>query len=302
MPAGWGSAAASTAARTRSAAASASSAVGVRKRDQQLLAAEPEGHVLAAQAAADRDGDRPQRLIAGEVAELIVVDLESVDVAQRDRERLAARLVSGLEPRQLVRERSAVAHAGERVTAGVLPEPLVEPRQFGLAVGEIRQRQTLAIQHPAQAALEQGAAHDQRGPAEPESRVQDERDRVGRVLEARAEQRPQEHEEQPRGEDPAPQPRLLGSDRRLGPAGGKCPADADRHEPQHPDWIEHAVARDIALVEQLLAPGDERCRLEHHPGEHHARCRGPHGGERAADQRLERQHCRRHVQSGVDES
>ena len=143
---------------------------GVRQHDQQLLAAEPVGHVLAAQAAANRRGDRPQRLVAGEVAELVVVDLEAVDVAQRDRERVAARLVAGLEPGQLVGERAAIAHAGQRVATGILLEPLVEPRELGLAVGQARERRPLAVQHPPQPPLEQRPAHDQRQPRRTEAR------------------------------------------------------------------------------------------------------------------------------------
>ena len=182
----------------------------VRKHDQQLLAAEPVGHVLAAQAAADRGGDRPQRLVAGEVPELVVVDLEAVDVAQRERERVAACLVAGLEAGQLVGERAAVAHAGQRVATGVLLEPLVEPRELGLAVGQARQRQPLAVEHPAQPALEQGAADHEREPAEQKAGVEDERLGVRGVLNARPEQRREQQHEQPGRQDPAAQPRLRG--------------------------------------------------------------------------------------------
>ena len=96
--------------------------------------------------AADRGGDRPERLVAGEVPEFVVVDLEAVDVAQRERERVPACLMAGLEAGKLVGERAAITHAGQRVTTGVFLEPLVESRELALPVGQARQRQPLAVE------------------------------------------------------------------------------------------------------------------------------------------------------------
>ena len=119
--------------------------------DQALraIAAEPVGQILGPQRAANRGRDGSQRLIAGQVPELVVVGLEVVDIAQHHRERVAALPVDGLESGQLVGQRAPVAHPGERVAAGVLHQPLVEPGQVGFAVGQAGQRGALAAEHPA---------------------------------------------------------------------------------------------------------------------------------------------------------
>ena len=110
--------------------------------------------------------ERAQGLVAGQVAELVVVGLEVVHVADRDGELIAALAVIGLDPGQVIGQSAPVAHAGERIVAGVLDQSLVDAREFGLALGEVGHGPAFALEQPAQAAREQVTAEHERTAAE----------------------------------------------------------------------------------------------------------------------------------------
>jgi len=166
IPSGCGIAAAATACRTRSATVAASWS-DVREDEQHLLAPEAVRGVGSARLAADRRAQRAQRLVACQVPEAVVVGLEAVEVAQRQRVRLAALAGALLDDGQVLGQRPAVVHPGQRVAAQVLGQALVRPCEVGLAGGEQRPRRALPGQEVAQPAVEQDAAGDERraGPA-----------------------------------------------------------------------------------------------------------------------------------------
>ena len=118
----------------------------------ELLAPVAVGGVARAQLHPDGRGDRAQRLVARDVAELVVVGLEAVDVADRDRDRLPAAAGVELDVGQVLDQRAAVAQPGQRVAAGVLAQALVEPRELRLAAGELLARLALEAQQAAEPA------------------------------------------------------------------------------------------------------------------------------------------------------
>ena len=59
---------------------------GAHRDHGELVAALAAADVLLAQRVAQRDRDEPQRVVAGEVAELVVDRLEAVEVEQHERE------------------------------------------------------------------------------------------------------------------------------------------------------------------------------------------------------------------------
>ena len=89
--------------------------IGVAQDEQQLLSAEPVGDVVASQGAVDRGGDRLERIVAGEVAETIVICLEVVDIADGERDRLLRAAAQRGQCGKVVGERVPVAQARERV-------------------------------------------------------------------------------------------------------------------------------------------------------------------------------------------
>ena len=207
---------------------------GARQYEQQLLAPEPVGAVVGPQRPADGPGDRPQRLIAGQVAHLVVVGLEVIDVAQRHRQGSPQLPVAGLDLRQLVGQGAPVAHAGQGVAAGVLEQLLVEPGQLHLAIGEPGQRRALAPEQPAQPALEQAAPKRQRQPREQETQEEREAGRLRLIEQIGAHEGGQEHKEQDGRQDPAPQTRLLGGGVWLGHPCRQRATDADGERARAP--------------------------------------------------------------------
>ena len=204
-----------------------------RQHDQQLLATEPVGHVPAAQAAANRRGDRAQRLVAGEVPELVVVDLEAVDVAQRERERVAARLVAA--PRARAARRPARADCASR-SAGRGGSPpcscslsrASSPRgRRGSPAPDRSRLSILRSRRSSSAPRTTSDAPQNRSPAYRMNATA-----FGRVLEARPQQRAEQHEEQSRRQDPAAQPRLVGLGAR--PRGDGRRALRRRRSPRSP--------------------------------------------------------------------
>ena len=75
------------------------------------------------------------------------------------------------------------------------------------------------------------------------------------MLNARPEQRREQQYEQPRRQYSAAQPWLRGLGDLLGAPSGERPADADRHQPEHPQGIEQALARDVAWLSSWALHG-----------------------------------------------
>ena len=222
--------------------------VGVAQDQHELLAAVAVGGVAGAQLHPDGRGDRAQRLVAGDVAELVVVGLEAVDVADRDRERLPVAAGVELDVGQVLDERAAVAQARERVAAGVLAQADVEPRQLRLAARELLARLALALEQRRAAAARAARcgrsacrrrehAHGERelrahGAGSREAAV-DERARAAAKNVARR-------------EHAAAAARLVGRDRRLGPAARRARRPRRSPAGRRQQRVDERRARDVA--------------------------------------------------------
>ena len=106
------------------------------EQDGELVAAEPGDGVARAQRRDERPAICDQQLVAGQVAEAVVDDLEAVEVEEEDGGqplRLAARALDRLP--QPVHEQRAVGQAGERVVEGVVEELLLGLLAVGDVVG-----------------------------------------------------------------------------------------------------------------------------------------------------------------------
>ena len=90
---------------------------GVVEDQGELVAAEAEGAVRAAQRRAQHLADRLERLVAGEVPVGVVEGLEAVDVEDHEREALAVARGAMDLLGQPPGEGAAVAHAGQRVVS-----------------------------------------------------------------------------------------------------------------------------------------------------------------------------------------
>jgi hypothetical protein len=126
------------------------------QHQEKLLAAVAVGGVTGPEDAADRGRDHPQRLVTRQVAEAVVVGLETVCVAEGDGNRLALLALRPVKGREVARKGPAVAHAGQRIPARVIDqlavqvrELPVEPSQLGLTLGHAGQRLPLALQQAA---------------------------------------------------------------------------------------------------------------------------------------------------------
>src|SRR4029079_11212572 len=102
--------------------------------DRELVAAEAGERVAGTDAALEAPGDFDEELVAREVAQAVVDDLEAVHVDEEDGEavvgppgREADRLAEAVE------EEGAVGKAGQGIVEGVVDELLLE----GLALGDV---------------------------------------------------------------------------------------------------------------------------------------------------------------------
>jgi hypothetical protein len=207
--------------------------IGAPQDQEQLFTAEAVGDVAGAKRPPYRGRDSPQDLVTGQVTQAIVVGLEVIDVTQSQCEAVAALTMDRLELGQVVGQRPAVAHPGERIPPRVLEQLLVLAGQLFLAVSQAGQRGPLPFEHLAQSALEQTPADDQGSAGEEHAGTENEQRRVRSVLEARPDQRPEEQGEH---------------------EGGHDAADTDGHQADHPQRIEQSGAWGVGLAEEPSAP------------------------------------------------
>ena len=87
------------------------------EQDGELVAAQPGDGVAGAQARLEPPRDRDQQLVADQVAEAVVDDLEAVEVEEEDGEAACSgcRRARAMRLAQAVHEQRAVGQAGERV-------------------------------------------------------------------------------------------------------------------------------------------------------------------------------------------
>ena len=95
--------------------AAAAALVGAGEQHDELVAAVARDDVVIAQLGAQRVGDRPQLLVAGLVAALVVDGLEVVEVDQQAGERRAGAAGAEISSRGAQVQRAVVDQAGERV-------------------------------------------------------------------------------------------------------------------------------------------------------------------------------------------
>ena len=150
--------------------------VGVRQDHGELVAADPEGAVAAAEGAHRDAPDRGQQLVAHRVAVLVVDLLEVVHVDQQQGQR---RLVAGgvLQlAAELLLEGAVVAEPGQAVEQRVLAGPPVQVQQPGAVVLEaldVADDRLGQVGHqrrdPDGAQREEGERHPGARPAGPEA-------------------------------------------------------------------------------------------------------------------------------------
>ncbi len=110
--------------------------LGCGQKERELVAADSEGTVGAAQRGPDEAADGGQQLVAGGMSLAVVEALEIVEVedGQRERPPVAGRL--GDLANELLLEGPVVAEAGERIEARVEARPLVGPARLPQVVLE----------------------------------------------------------------------------------------------------------------------------------------------------------------------
>ncbi len=168
--------ASATAARSRDPGLERLVRVGDRQQGGELVAADPEQRVAAAQGAAERGGDRAEDLVAVLMAVGVVDALEAVEIDDHDRGLRAA-----VRPGEGLVEGRVVAEPGERVGGGALAQRAhqVGRAQARRGVGgeQFEELDVLDRDRPLGAAGEQ---EDAAGPALRDERDGDERaDSVG---------------------------------------------------------------------------------------------------------------------------
>jgi hypothetical protein len=110
-------------------------AADVLADEDELVAAEAGGHLVAADGRAQALGDRQQEAVAGVVAEAVVDDLEAVEVDEQDGDAAAASAGPVERALQAVHQQQPAREAGQRVAQEL---ELVRPprRDVGEARGE----------------------------------------------------------------------------------------------------------------------------------------------------------------------
>src|SRR6185503_3072655 len=92
----------------------------VLAHEDELVAAEARGHLVAADGAAQALGDGEQEAVAGVVAETVVDDLEAVEVDEQDGDAAAAAVDAVERALEAAHEQQAARQPGERVTQELL--------------------------------------------------------------------------------------------------------------------------------------------------------------------------------------
>jgi hypothetical protein len=239
--------------------------IGAPHDQEQFFTAEAVGDVPGAQRPPYGGRDGAQDLVTGQVPQPIVVGLEVIDVAEGHCESVAAFTMDRLELGQVVGQRPAVAHPGERIPPRVLEELLVLAGQLLLAVGQADQRGPLPFEHLAQSALEQSPVDDESSAGEEHAGAKNEQCLVRGVLEARPDQRPEEQGEHDGGQQAAPLRRLVKLGHLLRGARREDTADGNGHQADDPQRVEQRGSRRIRLAEELSAPQREGHGLGTHP-------------------------------------
>ena len=115
--AGWGSAAAATAARTRSATCSAPARSGLRQHHGKLLASVPGNQVAGAKALVDRFGYALQAFVAGLMTLAVVVELEMIYITDEERDGLLHANVTAPLLRQVLVEAAPIGDLRKAIDA-----------------------------------------------------------------------------------------------------------------------------------------------------------------------------------------
>ena len=102
----------------------------VEEQHRELVATEPRGQVVGANAAVDALGDDPQEAVAGPVAQRVVHDLEVVEVEEQD-DGIEPGLAGGQLRIHLLGEHRPVRQPGQRVVVGLVAQLLLEAGQLG---------------------------------------------------------------------------------------------------------------------------------------------------------------------------
>ena len=110
----------------------------VLEQDGELVAAEPRGGVLGAQAGRQSLGGRAQQLVADRVAEAVVDRLEVVEIDEDHRELTAVAPAARERQGQAILEQRPVGEAGEVVVERLMAELLLERDALG-DVAEVEQ-------------------------------------------------------------------------------------------------------------------------------------------------------------------
>src|SRR5690606_24760378 len=106
---------------------------GVGQDDGELLAAVAAGHVaLALQAVVQQTGHLAQGVVAGQVAERVVVALEVVDIRQQQRQRCAEPAHAAPFGLQLLVEEAPVVQAGQPVLLGQALQARLHAQPLGI--------------------------------------------------------------------------------------------------------------------------------------------------------------------------
>ena len=131
-------AASRTARRTRSALTkTASPGLAVRQEQEELLAAVAVDALPRPDHEVDARGDPPERLVAGDVPVVVVVELEVVDVEQGDAVGPTGPQRSGVGPGDVLLHAAAVAETRQLVGERLLQQLEVDPLELGLGMRQL---------------------------------------------------------------------------------------------------------------------------------------------------------------------
>ena len=107
------------------------------EHDQKLFASVAVDVIGAPEAALDATRDAPKSLVAGEVSVVVVVELESVEIAHRDDCAAAVARDLGLQGREVLLEPQSIRDLRQRIDTGRLEESLAVVAQDDVAPGEL---------------------------------------------------------------------------------------------------------------------------------------------------------------------